>query len=287
MTVSSLVQHFEFRGHRVAFVSAGNGPPMLLVHNAGNDHVIWSHQLNHFASSYTVYGVDLLGFGASDTPEITYDLPLFADLLAEMVSALGLSAVTLVGNCIGAAATLAFTAKNPGAVKRLILFHLATGAGLRQGPIGLTYRLRSHFPWPRYTFDKLAVFFNSFAFTRHRVQRFVYAVPPDPHDPIFAHVRRLGDDPRQFSARYSTMMHLPSFDVLDDLVRPAGFPPTLVLWGRQNRVLSIASGRAFAARFRADRFEEIDNAGHMAMNEAPADVNRRIDEFLATSGSQG
>ena len=60
---------YENRTYKINFRVEGSGPPILLVHGFGAN-------LNHFrfqfpalvAAGYTVYAIDLLGFGASEKP---------------------------------------------------------------------------------------------------------------------------------------------------------------------------------------------------------------------------
>ncbi|APA94647.1 alpha/beta fold hydrolase [Nocardia seriolae] len=75
---------------------------------------------------------------------------------------------------------------------------------------------------------------------------------------------------------------LGSFAALDDWPDRAELPPTCVIWGNQNRVLSAATGRTVNAALRPDRAEYLDGCGHVPMLERGPEVTAIITEFLAT-----
>jgi pimeloyl-ACP methyl ester carboxylesterase len=71
-----------------------------------------------------------------------------------------------------------------------------------------------------------------------------------------------------------------SFADLDGFPKPPGFPPTLVLWGSNNRMLRASAGRELAAALEAERDECWDDCGYMIMREQPSDTNRILEEFI-------
>ena len=62
--------------------------------------------------------------------------------------------------------------------------------------------------------------------------------------------------------------------------RPENLPPTHLLWGTENKVLSLSCGMALSTVLKPDRLTRIQGAGHMVMNEEPDRVNALIRGFL-------
>ncbi len=58
--------------------------------------------------------------------------------------------------------------------------------------------------------------------------------------------------------------------------------PTLVLWGRQDGIVTPEYGQEYARRIPGARFEMIDGAGHLPQTEQPEETARAIREFSAT-----
>ncbi len=112
------MSHIDYQGHKVWYRESGAGDPLVFLHNGGNDHRIWDHQVLHFSKHHRVIVVDHLGHGNSDRPSLDYTLPLFTGQVAALVEQLSLAPVTLVGHCIGAAMSLNYTLQNPANVHR-------------------------------------------------------------------------------------------------------------------------------------------------------------------------
>ncbi len=66
---------YEWKYGKVSYVKKGQGAPLLLIHrtNPGANRKEWDKVLAPLAQKYTVYAVNLLGWGNSDKPNITYN----------------------------------------------------------------------------------------------------------------------------------------------------------------------------------------------------------------------
>src|SRR5260370_26381040 len=69
----------------------------------------------------TVIAPDLLGHGASAKPPGDYSLGAYANLLRDLLEALGLDRCTLVGHSLGGGVALQFSYQFPERVERLVL----------------------------------------------------------------------------------------------------------------------------------------------------------------------
>jgi pimeloyl-ACP methyl ester carboxylesterase len=56
--------------------------------------------------------------------------------------------------------------------------------------------------------------------------------------------------------------------------------PTLIVWGKQDRIIAPAYAQEFAARIKGARIELIDNAGHLPHLEQPDAVAKAVRGFL-------
>ena len=59
-------------GTRIAYLDAGGGQPVILVHGFGGSLWQWEYQQAALASHYRVITLDLPGSGLSDKPDIAY-----------------------------------------------------------------------------------------------------------------------------------------------------------------------------------------------------------------------
>jgi pimeloyl-ACP methyl ester carboxylesterase len=108
-------------GHRRAFVRAGNGPPLLLLHGVGNSAQTWAGVLERLAASHTVIAPDLLGHGSSDKPRGDYSIAAYANGMRDLLSVLDVEQVSVVGHSLGGGIALQFAYQFPELVQRLVL----------------------------------------------------------------------------------------------------------------------------------------------------------------------
>ncbi|RSM64518.1 transcriptional regulator [Actinoplanes sp. ATCC 53533] len=114
-------------GTRIAYATVGTGPPLLKAAN-WMTHLdlewttpVWSHWLNGLARDRELIRYDERGCGLSDweVPSFTFDD--WVDDLETMVEALGLDRFPLLGVSQGGAVAVAYAARRPERVSRLIL----------------------------------------------------------------------------------------------------------------------------------------------------------------------
>ncbi len=72
---------------RIHYVTKGTGRPLLLIHDAtvGESHKEWQRAIHALSKHYTVYALDLLGFGDSDKPKMTYSAYLYVQVIRHFV----------------------------------------------------------------------------------------------------------------------------------------------------------------------------------------------------------
>ena len=82
------VRYVTIHGYRRAYVKAGSGPVLLLIHGIGDSSDTWRPVVGHLAEHYTVIAPDLLGHGRSEKPKADYSVAGFADGLRDLLTVL-------------------------------------------------------------------------------------------------------------------------------------------------------------------------------------------------------
>ena len=112
----------ETRSGRISYAEAGSGPVALFVHGVLLNKHLWRHQLAGLADIRRCIAVDLLAHGDTEmAPGQDVSVTANADMLREVLDALGIDQVDLVGNDSGGGIAQIFAARNPGRLRSLTL----------------------------------------------------------------------------------------------------------------------------------------------------------------------
>jgi pimeloyl-ACP methyl ester carboxylesterase len=265
-------------GVRTRYWQAGqDGPPVVLIHGLGASAEIWSANIDALAMRHRVYVPDLPGFGRTEKPEwMDYSPGAYSRFLLDFMTALGIGRAALVGHSLGGGVSLRAILDDPGCVDRLILL---SSAGIGR-EVSLPLRIAS-LPF----FDR--IFFK----------------PPLPVFTRFLH--RLVFDPAAITADFARLYYEMFFQpasvraftgilrtiatlrgarpgILEPILAGLGTitAPTLILWGRQDRILPVSQALDAAGRIPGARLHVFERCGHMPNVEVPREFNRLVLEFL-------
>ncbi|MBD0355878.1 MAG: alpha/beta fold hydrolase [Rubrobacter sp.] len=114
-------EYLELEGNWVRYSVTGGGPPVVLVHGWLSSSRVWEPLASRLAQRFTVYALDLAGFGDSDKPISGYGIRYGSRLLYAFCAHFGLTRVTVVGHDIGGTMAVKLAADHPDVVGRLVL----------------------------------------------------------------------------------------------------------------------------------------------------------------------
>jgi pimeloyl-ACP methyl ester carboxylesterase len=99
-------------------------PPVLLLHGFGASIGHWQHNLEFLAAHHKVYGLDLVGWGASRKPNINYDIDLWVEQVRDFWQTFIGRPTILIGNSIGSLVALVAAARYPDMAASLVMVSL-------------------------------------------------------------------------------------------------------------------------------------------------------------------
>lgn len=108
-------------GIRQHYLDAGQGAPVVLLHGFPETNFAWRFQIPVLAEHYRVIAPDLRGYGETDKPAGGYDKRNMARDLRELLRALGIEKIALVGHDRGARVATRFAKDYPEMVDRLVV----------------------------------------------------------------------------------------------------------------------------------------------------------------------
>ncbi len=260
---------FRFDGHRIAFATLGSGPPLVLaawwVSNVVEDWKIESFRrfMEGLARGKRVIRYDRLGCGMSDRerPRETLELEYEVAVLSALIDHLELERVTLLGGSYGGCTAVAYAARNPERVDRLLLYGaFANGAelvraGTRQAIVEL---VRKHWGLG----------------SRMFADAFVPSGDPDERKSFAAFQRASA------SAGFAAELLELTFatDVSETV---AELPtPTLVVHRRHDRVVRLAMGEQLAALAPSSELVVLEGDAHLPWHGDIDSVLAAVAPFL-------
>ena len=102
-------------------MEAGEGVPVVLLDGFPEISYAWRHQIPELAKKYRVIAPDLRGYGETDNPATGYDKRNMARDLRELMRALEIPKIALVGHDRGARVATRFAKDHPDALDRLVV----------------------------------------------------------------------------------------------------------------------------------------------------------------------
>jgi pimeloyl-ACP methyl ester carboxylesterase len=273
------LRQIDVVGAKANYVEMGEGPPLLFVHGLSGCWQNWLENIPYFARTHRVIAVDLPGFGASPMPPWEISIPAFGRFVRDFCERLGVDRCSLVGNSMGGFIASEVAITDPERVDDLTLVSAAgiTWARARREPAVMMARVgRAAAP----ALLKL----QTSSMRRPRLRRAAFQGVF--FDPSGLRRETLWENfvPAMNSAGYfDAMSNLFGYDVRERLEEIE--VPTLVVWGRNDRVVPVPAAFSYKKRI-GDNAELVifDQCGHVPQIERPVRFNRVLEHFLVREG---
>lgn len=264
--------------HVLHYVDLGDpdDPPLVLLHGYLLSSWTWRFNLEALARNHRVIAPCHLGFGYSDRPKEMAGIRTMTDAILGLLDALGLERVSLLGLSMGGAVSLQLAQEHPHRVDRLVLEDSAgvrwnLPAMLRQVPVWLGVLSLRLLPtrW----------------LLRNLLQKHVYVLLPIDEDYMAEFMRPLeARGSRECSIAVARALPHDLTGIEERLDQVSC--PTLILWGREDRILSLKVGRILESRIPDARLLIFDQCGHCPHEEHPERFNQEVLDFLGQGLSE-
>src|SRR5258708_38189547 len=94
---------------------------VLFLHGWRSNKEILQPVIAQLQNQFNIYGLDLPGFGGSQTPQKSLSVGDYANVVGEFIRKLELKRVILVGHSFGGRVAIKLAANHPATVEKLIL----------------------------------------------------------------------------------------------------------------------------------------------------------------------
>ena len=255
-------------GEAIHYFDMGSGPVVVLLHGLGSRKEDWLPVLEPMAQKFRLLVPDQIGFGRSDKPLLDYSIQTYVDFLNEFLRQLKVEKASLVGESLGGWIAGLYVAEIGGGahlipVEKLVL---VDAAGLKQDK-----------PIPDLNPSSLAamrglmeaVFYDT-SWLNEDALRKIFTDKLAAHDGYT--VRSLLGNPALGTER------------LDDRLASIKVP-TLVAWGKQDKLLPIGAGERYAAGIAGAKLVSFEKCGHVSPIEKTEEFVTAVAAFLGGSAT--
>ena len=272
----------DLHGHRVSYRRAGSGPALLLLHGITDSSATWEGVAPSLSEHFTLIAPDLLGHGESATPRGDYSLGAHASGVRDVLTALGIERVTVVGHSLGGGIAMQFAYQFPERCERLVL---VSSGGLGR-EVHLLLRAAA-LPGADYVLPALT---STGLMTVGRVAggllKRVRLAPSEDMQVLaqgFASLDNAGS--RQAFLHTVRAVIEPSGQRVSaqDRLSLAGLLPSLIVWGERDSIIPVEHGAAAHEAMPGSRFEVFPGAGHMPHDADPERFAELLIDFCTTT----
>lgn len=268
-------------GLRISLTRHGRAgcPAVLLLHGFPTSSYLWHDVARDLGHDYDVLAPDLVGLGRTERPTSSapYRLAEQARHLLGLLDALNVPSVVVAGHDLGGAVAVHLAALAPERVSALALINAGLHADAWPTPAALPLLvpgLGEAYAAAGRRLPRLA---------RTILARSLGAAPDSALCglEVAAYLNPLlGAAGARGMLHFARCVDLSSAESAWDAVRVAA-PPTLVMWGEQDHLRSLAYGRRLVAECPGAAWVPVADAGHLLPQQRPERVAEELAGFAA------
>jgi pimeloyl-ACP methyl ester carboxylesterase len=270
----------SLHGQRVQFTIAGRGPAVVLIHGVAGRAAQWDQTVALLAETHTVVAPDLLGHGESAKPRGDYSLGAHASGIRDLLVGLDIERASIVGHSLGGGIAMQFSYQFPERCERLVLVS-SGGLGEAVHPLLRAATLPgSEIVLPLLAHPRVL---DVASLVPRALGRIGLRTRPDLTEmargyqslsnaearSAFIHTLRAVIDPTGQRINASDRLYL------------ASRMPTLIIWGRRDRIIPVEQAQPAHAGMPGSRLELFDDAGHFPQLDDPLRFARTLEAFFA------
>lgn len=248
----------------------GSGEPIIFIHGSGpgvSAFANWRLCMPVLSENFRVIAPDMVGFGYSDRPDnITYSMDVWVQQIIDLMDALNLEKVNLVGNSFGGALALALVIKYPEKFSRIVLM----------GAVGVNFDLT-------YGLDKAWGYTPSFENMKELLDIFAYSRELVTDD--LARMRYEASIRPGFQESFSSMFPAPRQNGVDLMESDENDikkidKEVLIIHGREDKVIPLENSIRLNKLILKSQLHVFGQCGHWTQIEHKDRFNKLLLDFF-------
>ncbi|MFN8672825.1 MAG: alpha/beta hydrolase [Candidatus Sericytochromatia bacterium] len=290
ITIEDIWKHEYIKANGINFhyVTAGEGPLLILLHGFPENWSTWREQINFLAEKYKVVALDMRGYNLSDKPLKVedYKLDILTEDIKEVIKAFNYDKATLVAHDWGGAVAWAFAANYSEMLEKLVILNSPHPMTFMKSISSSNQIFHSWYmfffqiPWlPEWGFS-----YNDFDNSLDSLRK--TATYPDKafnkEDLYYLyHGHKEKNALTCMINYYRAIFKYPSKNMSKKITTP-----TLLIWGEKDKFLTKNSIKGIAEYVLDIQIKFFPDASHWVHKDEPELVNKALAEFLYSSNNE-
>ncbi len=260
----------EIEKLKIYYENYGKGTPIILIHGHGESTYIWRYMVESLSKIFCVYSMDLIGFGYSDKPlNSDYSIRGMSKLVIDFMDELQIKEAILVCHSFAGKIGISTIINNPKRIIGLVLLGCAIGKFkiwksfqiLQNKKLGKGIIKRFNEKIATATLKRLHD--DSYEITKRDICEFL----------------RIKENEGAIHAFQSYFIQfMKENNYIENLEKIT--IPTLVIWGENDKFISINHGEFITENIKKAKLEIIEKCGHSISEDQPEKVSSLIVDFF-------
>ena len=202
---------FKWRFGEIHYTRRGTGKPVLLIHNltTGSSSYEFRKIENELAKVNEVYTIDLLGYGLSDKPNVTYTNYFFVELVTEFIKKVIGKRTDIITSGDSSAIAVMACHNNPDIIHKMIFINPQDVAKLSQIPNKKTKMLKILMELPIIGTFIYNIFINKKNISNKFINEYYYCPGKIEEEDIEAYFE--ASHYKDYSSKYATASYLGNY----------------------------------------------------------------------------
>lgn len=118
-------KYYEWRFGKIRYTQKGNGSPVLLIHNlvSGSSNYEFHYLSDALSKNHEVFAIDLLGYGLSDKPDMTYTNYIYVQLITDFIKNIISKKTNIIASGDSAPAAIMACHNDPEIIEKIIMIN--------------------------------------------------------------------------------------------------------------------------------------------------------------------
>lgn len=249
--------YIKLNNQEIYYQKLGSGKDLILLHGWKQDVSSFHNVAHELKKHFTLWLIDLPGFGRSENPKKSFFVSDYAEIVKEFIKKQKLKQPNLLGHSLGGRISIKLASKNPEIINKLILED-AAGIQPKQDPI-------KYLIYPLAKIVKVIIpnIFN----LRERLRKAAY--------------KKLESDYVNAGSLKETLSNILKEDQSGELSKIEN--ETLIIWGENDTLkeTSTQNARFMYKKIKRSKLELIKNATHFPHTENPQMFLYYVIDFLS------